>query len=97
MTDRMSKTEHALLSSWKLKLALLMAIVTPTVGMTGAYWKIKGDVLEARASADARLSAVELNTQKSFAEKSDLKDMQREISAMHDDIIDIKSILKQRR
>lgn len=96
MADRMSKAELNLLSSWKMKLAILAAIVTPSVTVTGAYFKVQAQVQDAKASTDNRLNAVELSAQKSFAEKSDMKEMQRKIDEMHDDVVEIKSMLKRR-
>lgn len=91
-----SKAELHLLASWKIKLAILAAIITPSVTVTGAYYKVQSNVAETKAEIDRRVNAVELSTQKSFAEKSDLKDMQRKIDQVRDDVVEIKSILKRR-
>lgn len=91
-----TKAELNLLASWKIKLAVLAAIITPSVTVTGAYYKVQSQVIEAKTQLDQRVNAVELSTQKSFAEKTDLKEMQRKLDDLHDDVTEIKTILKRR-
>ncbi len=92
-----AKQENFLLGRWKMIVGILMAIVTPSVTATSAYWKLKNEAIVEHAQVDARISSVELTAQKSFAEKQDLKEMQNTINDMHDDISEIKVLLRTRR
>ncbi len=88
------------LKNWHLKLAIIAAIIVPTVTATSALYsfrsKIEEKIQEDRAVVSAKISALELQSQKDFVEKSSIKDMQRNMEAMHDDIVEIKTILKKR-
>jgi hypothetical protein len=90
------ETETTIIKSWKNKISLIMAIVTPTIAVCGAYYKLDTKQIEDKADINARVSAVELTASKSFAEKEDLKEMQKDISKLREDVTEIKTLLKRR-
>ncbi len=82
--------EQKFIDNWRTKLALLAAIIVPTISATGAYYKLDSKI-------DERTSVLELTSTKNFAEKQDLKEIQNDIKDMHSDIVEIKTILKRSR
>lgn len=83
----MVKLESAILKNWKAKIALIAAVVVPSVTATGAFYKTKEDVV-------SRISAVELRTEQNFADKTTMNRMQDNIQHLRDDLGDVKSDLK---
>lgn len=84
-----TKSENELLRNWRVKVALLVALISPTVAATGAYYDLKGDV-------NNRISAVELRSEQTFADKQAIKDIQTELRQTHDDVIEIKTLLSHK-
>lgn len=88
--------EQSIVKSWTGKLKLISAIVGPTVALCGAYYKLQTRQVEDKAELNQRVSAVELTAERSFAEKSDLKEMQHDISKLREDVTEIKVLLRKR-
>lgn len=92
----MLKSQNELLKNWHLKLLLLSGLILPTITATGAYYDLKGKLTQASEKNDARISEIELQARLQFVDKTTLKDMQDEQRAMHDDILQIKTLLTKR-
>lgn len=86
----------SLLRSWKLKLALLAAIVAPSVTATGAYYKLQIQLTEKNQQTENRISGLELQSVKNFADKPTMDDMRRNVEHMQQDIAEIKTILRNK-
>ncbi len=93
----MTNGEQNLLESWSIKLALLTAITLPTITATGAYFKLDSKIQEKEALVTQRVTTLELDSSRSFADKADLKEMQLDIKQMREDIVEIKTMLKRSR
>lgn len=91
-----SKEELSLLRSWKLKLALLAAIVMPSVTATGAYYKLQIQLTEKNQQTENRVSDLELRTHENFADKPTMDEMRKNVEAMRNDITEIKTILRNK-
>lgn len=90
----MVKAESAILKNWKAKLALLSAIVVPTVSATGAFFGLKTEMVEKEAAINSRISSVELRTEQNFADKPSMNKMQDNLQHLRDDVSDMKNDLK---
>jgi hypothetical protein len=93
----MANGEKKLLERWTLWVGLLSAIVVPTVTATGAYFKLDSKIQEREAIVTERISSLELQTTKSFAEKNDLKEIREDIKQLRNDVTEIKTMLQRRR
>ena len=89
----MGNNEYTFLKSWKVKLGLLTAIIIPTITATGAFYDLKASILEKEQAVNARISAVELQTEKNFADKTALQDMRNDIKEIRGEVSEIKTIL----
>ena len=85
----MIKKENDLLSNWKAKLAILTAIVFPTVTATGAFYGLKANMADTEYSLTQKINNVQLEVEKNFADKrsldeikSDIKEIQRDIKLL---------------
>jgi hypothetical protein len=94
----MSKSgEYNFLESWTLKITIVTAIITPTAAAVSAYFKLDTKIQEREAVVVQRISAIELDSNRSFADKSELKEMQKDIKEMRSDISEIKVLMKRGR
>lgn len=89
--------EKKLLENWKLKIGILTGILVPAITATGAIYGIKEDAHQAEASLNRRISEVELKTEINKADKSLLEQVQRDVSRMREDVVEIKTLLRARR
>lgn len=92
----MVNQEHRLLRSWKLRIALLLAIITPTIAATGSFYSLKLDAKDREAKMNERVSSLELNSEKQFADKDDLREMRNDIKDIRNQVSDVKDILLRR-
>jgi hypothetical protein len=93
----MVKTETKFLENWKAKLAVLSAIVLPTITATGAFYDLKASITEKETVVNQRISALELETTKTFADKESIKDLRTEMKEMradfNKDLNEIKTLI----
>lgn len=92
----MKDTEATWLKDIKLKVAVLMAVITPCVTATGAYWGLKLQIEERDRLTSDRISNFEATAYQTFVDKTAFDKMNDEVKAMHDDVIEVKTILKRR-
>ena len=91
-----SREELSLLRSWKLKLALLAAVVMPSVTATGAYYKLQIQLTEKNQQTENRVSDLELRTHENFADKPTMDQLRTNVEQMRNDITEIKTILRNK-
>lgn len=89
----MVRAEYDILKSWKLKLALLAAIVVPTITATGTYYDLKAKIVEKETAVNSRISEIELNNTKNFADKDTIKDMRNDIKEIRDNVSELKTLI----
>ncbi len=97
------KQEQKVLRGWKLRISLLMAVVTPTLAASGAYYSLKStdadirlEVQKKDARMHERVSSLELNTQQHFADKQDLREIHDDVKSLRSEVSEIKTILIRR-
>lgn len=86
--------EQNFLKHWHLKLVVLAAIVTPTVTATGAYYGIRERAAADKMEVSDRVSKLELDVQRNFADKPSMEQLDQRTRRMETDITEIKTILK---
>lgn len=86
-------SETKIMRGWRLKISLLMAIITPTIAVVGSFYSIKLDARDRDAAMSQRVSALELNTQKQFADKDELKEIRKDIHSLDDKVTGIQDLL----
>jgi hypothetical protein len=89
--------EVKVLQKWHITLAVIVGIAAPCITATGAYWGLKLQIEEKHRAVSDRISKVELDTEKDFANKTTLDDLSTEVKHMHDDVLEIKTFLKSQR
>lgn len=94
--DMDNKKETDLLKNWKLKLAILAAIVVPTITATGAFYDLKAKIVEKEVAVNDRINSLELQNQKNFVDKDTVKEIRSDIKEMRSEITEIKNILIRR-
>lgn len=72
-------------------------IITPCVTATGAYYGLKMKMEEKDRVVSERVTKVEIDAAEKFVKKDDFKDLNTEVKSMHDDVTEIKAILKHDR
>lgn len=92
----MLKAQNDLLKNWHLKFAIVSVLIFPTVTAVGAYYDLRNKITQNSGSTELRMSQLELQSNQQFADKTTLKEMQDEQRQMHDDILQIKTILTKR-
>lgn len=92
----MQSKEFMLLKSWHLKLLIIGAMLTPAITATGAYYGVRIKMVEDQKEVSDRVNKLELDTAKTFAEKSSLQNLDGRMQRMENDITEIKTILKTR-
>ncbi len=92
----MSSTELKLLQNWHIKLALLAAIVLPTIAVTSAFSDVKETILRKDAAVHQRVSEVELKVEQNFADKKTVKQIHTELQQLQINMVEIKTLLKSR-
>jgi len=92
-----SQNETAYLKTIHLKFLILFGIITPTVTATGAYWSLKAQVSETDRKVSERVLKVENEADKTFVDKQQFQNLASEVRAMHDDVLEIKTLLNARR
>lgn len=84
------------LYDWKLKLAILSAIVIPTVTATGSFYKMEARLNEKNYQTENRISKLELDSERNFADKHTMLKLQEDVAKSREDIAEIKTLLKRR-
>lgn len=93
----MSKvTETSLLANWKLKLGILMAIVSPTVTGTAAYYKLQIQLDGKNQQTLEKVNKLELDAERNFASKQTMEKIKEDVSKMKEDLVEIKTLLKRK-
>lgn len=88
--------EQLVLKGIHLKILVLAGIVTPCLTASGAYWGLKLQIEQKDFQISERVSRVELENTKNFADKQSLQSLTQEVKQIHDDVTEIKAILKSR-
>ena len=81
------KESAIVLRKWQLILGIIVGIAIPIVSITGAYYKQKEEV-------EKRISKVELDTERRFAKKEDVKTMDEKLNTLLTDVAAIKGYLQ---
>lgn len=89
-------TESDLLKNWKLKLGLLMAIISPSVAATGAYYKLQINLSERNQVTESKVKDLELQVERNFASKQTMDKVQNDISGLKNDMTEIKVLLQRK-
>lgn len=84
--------EKNFLNVWKLRIALLSAIIIPTVTATGAFYDLKAKIQE----KDTKIVDLELKITKNFADKPTMQKVQDDLQEVKSGIVEIKTLLKRR-
>lgn len=92
----MSLREQNILKAWQLKLAILTAIIVPSITGSSAYYGLQEKMNSNRAYTDQRLSTLELKLSDGFADKSSFQRIDERTQKIEKDIVEIKTLLKQR-
>lgn len=89
-------SQLSLLKTWHLKLALLGMIITPAITATGAYYGLQNKIQSDKAEITERVSKLELDSEKNFADKASLRSVDTRMQHMEVDLAEIKTLLKNR-
>ena len=89
----MANEEQKLVRGWRSKIGLLIAIITPTVALTGAFYSVKLDAQDREAKMNERVAALELSSQKNFVEKDELHEIREDVKQLRSEVSDIKTLL----
>lgn len=87
------KKELTILESWKLKLAIVSAIVFPTITATGAFYGLKSEMKDQQAIVQNKISQIELQSQREFVDKETVKDLRGDMKMMQRSIDELKEIM----
>lgn len=91
----MQRNAISILSDWKMTIGLLAAIVTPSITAASLYYGLKENIVNAKAELNDRVGNLELKSQQNFADKESLKDIQKDVKEIRNDITEIKILLKK--
>lgn len=83
------------LYDWKLKLAILSAIVVPSVSATGSFYKMELRLTEQNQQTELKIRSIELDTAKNFADKQAVLKLQEDVAKLREDTAEIKAMLKR--
>ncbi len=72
---------------------MLATIVVPTVTATGAFYDLKAKITEKENAVNSRISDIELNNEKNFADKDTIKDIRNDIKDMRSEVSEIKMLI----
>ena len=84
------------LKSTHLIILVLIGIVTPVLTVSAAYWGLKLQVSDQDRAISDRVSRIETETAKVYVDKDTFQKLADEVKSTHDDVIEIKTILKSR-
>jgi hypothetical protein len=84
-----AKIENQMIKGWKLRIALLTAILSPVVAATGAYYNLKADMAHAVESAKEQIDV-------KYARKESIEMIREDVRDVKQDVKDIKNLLIQR-
>lgn len=95
-TESNESTAFRILKAWHLYMACAIAFITPVVTATGAYYGLREKALADKAEVTERVSKLELDAAKTFADKTALENLDARTQRMQNDITEIKTILKSK-
>lgn len=72
-------------------------ILTPTVSVMGAYYGVGASAAKDKAEITQRISSLELESAKTFADKGAVQQIARDVQDVKVDVAEIKALLKDRR
>jgi len=84
------------LYDWKLKLAILSAIVVPSVTATGSFYKMEIRFNEKNAQTEEKIKNLELDVARNFADKPTMVKIQDDVTKLREDTAEIKALLKRK-
>ena len=89
----MNQAETKTARGWRTRIGLLMAIVIPTITVTGSFYSAKLDAQDRESKLVERISALEVRSGKEFADKDDLREIRDDIKQLRTEVSEIKTIL----
>ena len=92
--DEQVTAETNILKNWHVKMLVLIAIVTPTITATGAYYGVREKAATDKAEVSERVNKLELSIERTFADKASMQLLDERTRRMESDITEIKTILK---
>lgn len=84
------------LYDWKLKLAILSAIVIPSVTATGSFYKMEMRFNEKNQQTEDRINRLEVDTVRNYADKPTMVKLQDDVTKLREDTAEIKALLKRK-
>lgn len=84
------------LYDWKLKLAIASAIIVPTTVATGNFFKMEMRLNEKNQLTENRISKLELDSERNFADKPSMVKLQTDVTQLRVDTAEIKALLKRK-
>lgn len=95
-TKPKSNTVTRFLYDWKLKLAILSAIIVPSVTATGSFYKMEIRLNEKNQQTENRISKLEVDAMRNYADKPTMVKLQDDVTRLREDTAEIKALLKRR-
>lgn len=96
MSDNTKSKELVILKNWHLKLLILAGILAPAVSGMSAYFGIKERALLDKVEITKRLSDLELEVNKNYADKASIQSIDTRVRRMELDLAEIKFLLKSK-
>lgn len=87
--------ELASLKLIHIKLLIATALVAPFMTAASAYWGLKLQIEETRSESNQQVSDFKLDIEKTFTKQTSYDKLEKEVRAMHDDVLLIKTLLLQ--
>lgn len=95
--DNKSKSQTTqFLYDWKLKIGILFAIIVPSVTATGSFYKMQIRLDEKNQQTENRISKLELDSERNFADKPTMLKLQDDVVKLREDTAEIKVLLKRK-
>ncbi len=84
------------LYDWKLKLAILSAIVIPSVTATASFYKMEIRFNDKNQQTEDRINKLEVDTVRNYADKPTMIRLQDDVTKLREDTAEIKALLKRK-
>ena len=85
------KIEMDLLNSWKVRIGLLLTILSPAITAVGAYYNLKSEIT-------TQVQTAQIHIDQTYSRKESIDDIKDNLKEVKVDIKDIKDyLLKSRR
>lgn len=84
------------LYDWKLKIAILSAILVPTVTATASFYKMEIRFNEKNSLTEDKIRSLEVDMARNFADKPTMIKLQDDVTKLREDTAEIKALLKRK-